>query len=251
MSFNQWLTPSLDPRRPVRLYCFSYTGGGTSSYMPWQRDIDASVEICAIQMPGRERRMFDLPVTSLPELVSTIATTISQEEYLDFAFFGHSFGAFLAFEVAKYCDRMNLVLPKHLFLSGCVAPQYRRASRLHELSDIDLIEELRSYNGTPPELLENEELMALVLPVIRADSALAGNYEYTDTSPLPIPFTVLAGNQDKHVPLPETQSWSELTTGSCDFRTFEGDHFFIRSQYNAVMKLLNSVLKDIKFKGEK
>ena len=169
---NPWLVTQRRPNARLRLYCFSYAGGSANVYLPWKNLLDGSIELCAVQLPGRGARLNEMPVPSLQKLVADIAAVISNETRLPFAFFGHSLGGLLAFELTRYCKHHLLPSPGHLIVSGCSAPQMRDATqRMHLLPDEEFIEELRKYNGTPPEILAHRELMQLVLPALRADFA--------------------------------------------------------------------------------
>lgn len=232
--------------RTLRLFCFSYAGGSAGSYLPWQTAVDPSIEICAIQLPGRGARLTEQPYTSLPHLIEALAHVIGRESKLPFAFFGHSLGGLVAFELARYCKRNYLPMPVHLFVSGCSAPQFRRASRqMHELDDDGLIDVLREYNGTPPEVLANRELMTLLLPTIRADFALVERYKYRLSPPLTTPISVLAGKRDDHDSLDQVNGWGRETNNTCNVHWFEGDHFFIQSERDAVLNCLNNGLTEL------
>lgn len=196
-----------------------------------------------MQLPGRAGRIGESPKTSLREIIEPLAEIIGREGRSRFAFFGHSFGALIAFELARYCVRNKLDLPIHLFASGCDAPRHKTAPRnLHRLPDDQLIDSLRRYNGTPNEALENRELMTLLLPAIRADFAIAENYVYESGDPLPIPITVLAGCGDSHVCDTDLQLWAEETTRDCSVEWFRGGHFFINEDREAVLACIKKHL---------
>lgn len=232
--------------RTLRLFCFSYAGGSAANYLPWQAAVNPSIEICAIQLPGRGARLAEQPYTSLPHLIEALAQVIARESRMPFAFFGHSLGALLAFELARYCKRNYLPMPVHLFVSGCSAPQFRRPSRqMHELDDNAFIDVLRDYNGSPPEVLANTELMAFLLPTIRADFALVDNYIYRPSPLLTLPVSVLAGKRDDHDSPDGVNGWSRETANTCNVHWFEGDHFFIRSERDAVIDCLNLQLAEL------
>lgn len=232
--------------RTLRLFCFSYAGGSAASYLPWQAAVDPSIEICAVQLPGRGARLAEQPYTSLPHLIEALAQVIGRESTLPFAFFGHSLGALVAYELARYCKRNDLPLPVRLFVSGCCAPQFRRESRqLHALDDDALIDVLRDYNGSPPEVLANRELMSMLLPTIRADFALVSNYQYRPSALLTHPITVLAGTRDAYDTREQVDGWGKETSGACKVHWFEGDHFFIQSERKAVLDCLNNELDEL------
>ncbi len=243
---TSWLIRQPNASRRLRLYCFPYSGGNAVSYSPWQRELDPAIEVCAVQLPGRGARFREKPYSSFSTLIEALAELIRHQDNLPFAFFGHSLGAMMAFELARYCRQHGLPMPEHLFASGCNAPAYRsktKSKRLHELEDDALIDALKDFNGTPQEILENRELMNLVLPMIRADFALGADYKYQAGPPLEIPITVLAGKQDKHVELKGVEAWRKETVKDCRIHWFEGDHFFINSERSAVLECLSADLQ--------
>lgn len=241
-----WLLRQSGSGRRIRLFCFSYAGGSAAPYLPWQAALPPEIEVCAVQLPGRGPRFAEAPIRSFPQLIETLApivTCVTREDDLPFAFFGHSLGGLLAFELARHCQRFRLPMPEHLFVSASNAPQYRRTRRrLHELDDDALIDALKDYNGTPPAALAHRELMDLLLPAIRADFALVENYAYRQDMPLDIPITVLAGTNDKHVASKRLCRWQEETTEACHLHWFEGDHFFIHSHQRAVLDCIRGEL---------
>ena len=246
MTSTPWLIRQPGGPRRLRLYCFSYAGGNATSFMSWQAALDPAIEVCAVQLPGRGVRLSEQPHNSLTGLIEALANVIGCQSKLPFAFFGHSLGGLVAFELARYCKRHYLPMPEHLFVSGCDAPQFRSPSRrLHELEDDALIDVLKNYNGTPPEVLENRELMALVLPAIRADFALVADYQYRPSLPLKIPVTVLAGKLDDHVLSEQIEGWQKETTNTCRIHWFVGDHFFINSNRDAVIDCLSAELAEL------
>ena len=183
----------------------------------------------------------------MPLLISTLVESLDlANEAKPFAFFGHSLGALLAYETARYCQSKNWPLPKHLFVSGCTAPQDRRPARnLHKLGDDELIGSLREYNGTPPEILENRELMEILLPMIRADFQLAEEYRPSHGPALPLGITALFGTRDEHVSHEEVKNWAKETAGEFDVRAFEGDHFFINGAAGEVLQCLSEKIRSL------
>ncbi|KYC29188.1 putative thioesterase [Sterolibacterium denitrificans] len=237
----------------LRLYCFPYSGGNAAAFVPWQREIDPAIELCAVQLPGRGARFREPPCTSFKALIRTLGDVLQAQQSrapLPFAFYGHSLGALIAFELARHCRRHGLPMPAHLIVSGCNAPPLKEKSkRLHELPDDQLIEKLRDYNGTPREILDNRELMQLLLPTVRADFALGADYRYEDESPLPIPLTALSGRQDRHVHDDEGGEsglcgWRRQTSAAYREQWFEGGHFFINESRRQVLDCLAGALLD-------
>jgi medium-chain acyl-[acyl-carrier-protein] hydrolase len=239
---NRWLVRQPGTSRPIRLYCFCYAGGSASSYANWQADLDPSIEICAIELPGRGMRFGEAPLTSLALVTETIAALISRES-TPFAFFGHSLGALIAFEVARYMQQRGMTMPMHLFASGASAPQHRRPSELHLLDDDALIDKLREFEGTPPAVLENRELMELLLPMLRADFTMAETYSYRPGPRLSMPLTVLMGREDESSENGGAEGWRKESSGPVHIEWFDGGHFFIHPKRDEVLACVCDALR--------
>jgi medium-chain acyl-[acyl-carrier-protein] hydrolase len=147
-----------------------------------------------------------------------------------FAFFGHSMGAVVAFELAQHLRRKNQPAPKALYVSGARAPRFRLGwIAPPEPNEPQFIEELRRLEGVPREALENEELLRLILPGLRADTALYRNYVYMEQPPLDCPIRAYGGASDPNVTREHLEAWAGQTTGSFAVRVFPGGHFFLQA----------------------
>ncbi len=227
----------------LRLFCFSYAGGSAAIYHNWPKDLPGEVEMCAIQLPGRGARMAEPALTSFEQLVPEVVGAL--RPYLDqpFAFFGHSMGAKLAFETCRSLRKLGLPQPLHLFASGSRAPQDpRNRPNIHGMARHAFCEELRKLNGTPSEILDNEELMNLVEPTLRADFQAIETYQYSNQKPLNVPISAYGGNLDQGVSSTHLQHWQQQTTASFHAQMFDGDHFFINSARRALMHQVNNTL---------
>lgn len=227
------------PKANVRLFCFPYAGGTPLVYRTWAQQLPSSVEVVAIQLPGRATRMREAPISKLTDLVGPIASALAP--YLDkpYAFFGHSMGALISFEVARLFRRQGRELPRHLFVSGRSAPQLDSERRpLYNLPTDELLAELQQLEGTPREVLEHPELMDLMLPTLRADFSICDTYEYTEEAPLPCPITAFGGLQDSNISRRKVEAWREQTSAAFTLRMFPGNHFFIHSHETLLLNLL-------------
>lgn len=243
MKKTPWILRSGHPGRKLNLFCFCYAGGNAAVFNHWQSLVHPAIEICAIQLPGRGSRFHETPIAAMSELIPALADVIARQGPLPFAFFGHSMGALLAFEVARHYQLLGYSMPRHLIASGCDAPRYRESSpRIHRLSDEDFLEKLQEYNGTPVEVLQHRELMQLLLPIIRADFSVVEEYSYRPGKLLGIPLTVYAGTRDDHEMPEQVSGWSEETVSVCNVEWFDGDHFFINSHRNEVVASINATL---------
>ena len=202
----------------------------------------SGVEVCAVQFPGREARITESPVDDMHRLVFLLREGL--EPYLDrpFAFFGHSIGALVSFELARELRRTCGIQPCHLFVSGCPAPHLPHSERMWDLPDEEFLERLCRFNGTPPEVLNHPELMDMMLPTIRADFALRDRYVYREEPPLNCSITAFGGMSDQHVSGADLRAWRQHTRERFKFWLFQGDHFFLRSAQETMLESLFSEL---------
>src|SRR5581483_9264935 len=200
----------------------------------------AQIEVCPVQLPGRENRLLEAPFAHLSALVETLIAVL--QPYLDmpYAFFGHSMGALISFELARALRRRGCTLsPAHLFVSGHRAPHIADPDPpSYALPTPEFIEELRGLDGTPEAVLQNDELLHLLLPLLRADFSLCETYRYYQEKPLRCPVTAFGGLQDKSVSREMIGSWREQTCGQFKVRFFAGDHFFLEKEQVAVLTAL-------------
>ena len=148
-------------------------------------------------------------------------------------FFGHSMGTLVSFEVTHELARRGHILPEWLLISGAIPPHRRPVESLHTLATSEFIDAVaRRYNGLPPEILANQDLLDLVMPILRADFELIERYRYKPARALPVKVAAFGGRQDRSVAPAELTHWSDLTALPERFRLalFEGDHFFLNHQ---------------------
>ena len=234
----------------MRLFCFPYAGGSDSIFRSWQQILPETIEVCAVQLPGRGSRITDSACTRMDQLIRLAGEALAPHLDKPFALFGHSMGALIGFELAHYLRREWGAQPVHLFVSGRCSPQTRNEPVDPKLFDSALPEMLRQYNGTPAEALENAELMELVLPVLRADFALCKSYNYTPQPPFNFPITAFGGLEDHGVPREAIEGWRKQTTGPFALRMLPGDHFFLNTSRLPLLEAISRELEqDIKGKG--
>lgn len=230
------------PDAGLRLVCFPHAGGSASFYLPVSIALAGrGVEVLAVQYPGRQDRRAEEPITDLRRLAGMVADALRPWATERLAFFGHSMGATVAFEVARRMERQ----PVALVASGRRAPSRRRAESMHRLDDPGLVAELRRLGGTDTSLLEDEGMRALLLPVVRADYSAIETYECDPDATIGSPLTVFVGDNDPRVTLDEARAWSEHTTGAFDLRLFEGGHFYLNESTAATIDRLAEVLSAV------
>jgi medium-chain acyl-[acyl-carrier-protein] hydrolase len=226
----------------VRLLCFPYAGGGDSIFRSWQQILSDMVEVCPVQLPGRDSRITEPLCTEINQLVRDMGQALAPYLNKPFALFGHSMGALIAFELARYVRKEYSAQPLHLFASGRCSPQITNEPFDLKQFDSELPEMLRRGNGTPEEVLEDPELMELVLPVLRSDWTLCKSYIFTSEPPFSFPITAFGGLEDHGVPRRYIEGWREHTTGPFVLRMLPGNHFFLKTSR---LLLLEAISKEL------
>jgi medium-chain acyl-[acyl-carrier-protein] hydrolase len=241
---SNWFIPfKYNKNSYIRLFCFHYGGGSASAYREWAKDIVDHVDLVAIQLPGRESRFSEPLLDNVLDIVNKLS--LDFQDYLDkpYIFFGHSIGALIAFEFTRTLRKKGMPQPKHLIISGTKAPQVQlKRAPIHHLPDSELTEKIREYNGIPSYILEDKELMAIFLPIIRSDFCISEAYKYNSEEPLTCPITALGGLSDDTFDSRDLLKWQEQTSSSFEHELLPGDHFFIKSSYQEVINIVNKVL---------
>jgi medium-chain acyl-[acyl-carrier-protein] hydrolase len=199
-------------------------------YRPWAPLLPDTVDLCAVNLPGREARTGEPLPADLGTLVDELTEVVRPVLDLPVTFFGHSLGALLAFEVSQRLRDDPGPPPAHLVVSGFRPPHVPEPNPpLADLPDDQLIQELRRLNGTDEEILGNPAAISFLLPILRADFGLAETYRYAGSNPLSCPITVLSGSIDPETATVDLDGWRVHTTGAFTIRVFPGDHFFVDS----------------------
>jgi medium-chain acyl-[acyl-carrier-protein] hydrolase len=240
-STQAWVSiPPPTSQSHLRLFCFPYAGGSASIFRSWVNVLGPNIQVCPVHLPGRERRIKEPPFTQLETLVSALANALQCHLDRPFAFFGHSMGALISFELARELRRKNVTSPEYLFISGRHAPQLASLTPpIHRLSQLAFMDALHHYQGTPNNVFENAELMQLLLPTLRADFSLCETYVYSEEDPLGCPISVFGGLQDKYANPLSLQGWQKQTSNSFSLQLFEGNHFFLNTLGNQLFQAIN------------
>jgi surfactin synthase thioesterase subunit len=240
-----WFTCYQRLARPAaRLVCFPYAGGGAAVFRPWVEPLAPAVELWAAELPGRARRIAEPALGDLSVLAAAAADAVRTEIEPPFVLFGHSMGGLAAYEVCRRLRGAGAALPRHLVVSARRAPQLpSRREPIARLPDAEFVQAMvERYDGIPAAVRREPELLALFLPMLRADLGALETYRYEPGPPLPLPLTALAGSEDSAVPATDIAPWREHTAGPFALHTVEGGHFFLNTNRSAVLALLRPVL---------
>lgn len=232
---SRWLPFGAQPHASVRLLCLPHAGAGAAAFRNWGRGLPDAIGLCPVQPPGRERRMSEEPFSTVQPLVRELAAETVRCVALPYAIFGHSTGALAAFEFCREIRRLGAPSPVHLFVAGRRAPQLPiRPSELGRLSLPELADLLRQLGGTPPDLLADAAMLAMMQPLLAADFEVNENYHFTPQDPLAVPITAFAGTKDKGADVAMMTAWREQTSAEFAIRALDGGHFAIFDHAAAV-----------------
>ncbi|HEV3382016.1 MAG TPA: alpha/beta fold hydrolase [Trebonia sp.] len=226
------------PGTGARLICFPHAGGSASAFLPLSQLLSPELDIQAVQYPGRQDRRAEPPIGTIEDLARELFAVLrAHTDDRPLAFFGHSMGALVAFELARLLERDGDRPPVRLFLSGRRAPSAERAGNKHPRSDAAIIAQLRELNGTDARLLDDEEIVQMVLPALRADYAAVDAYQGSDAQ-VSCPITALTGDGDPQVTPDEARAWRNHTTSESDLHIFTGGHFYLFQHLRAIGDLI-------------
>jgi len=230
--------------KKTKLFCLPYAGGSATIYEKWKKNINSSIQLIPIEYSGRGKRFTQPLCDNLEEVVDDIYNIIKNNlDDTPYCFFGHSMGSLVSYELSHKIKELNHPQPTHIFFSGKSAPNIKsRDKDLHKLNDKEFKEELFKLEGTPKEILENNELMNIYLPILRSDFKVVEEYMYTPKpEKLECNFTVIYGKDDD-MRINEICDWQKHTNQKCNFIKFPGGHFFIHDHTEEIVEIVNNII---------
>jgi surfactin synthase thioesterase subunit len=230
----------------MRLFCLPYAGGSALRvYHEWPALLPDGIDVWPLELPGRGSRMAESLCTSVDGLTDDLVPTVlSALDAGPYAIFGHSLGGLLAFELARRMEHVHGRPPAHLLVSAFEAPGLpAEPDRDHLLPDDAFRARLRELVGTPQEVLDNDDLMEILIPVLRADFTVSNTYRFA--SPwltLSCPLTVFGGLDDPEAPPHTLRAWQHRTTGAFRLRLLPGNHFFLNTERALLTEAVRTAL---------
>jgi surfactin synthase thioesterase subunit len=221
----------------MQLFAIPFSGGNAYSYFALKKQLPANIRFTGLELPGHGNRIAEPLLYSIGEMTDDLFQQIGFNLDNDYALFGHSLGALLAFLLCRKIISAGKPLPSVLFVSGQTAPSCIKSDERHLLPDQQFVEVLREMEGTPGELLSEKGFLDFYLPIIKADFQAIANYRYQHESPVQVPIVVLLGKQEKIV-FEDAARWQDETTHETEFYWFDGGHFFINDHAKEICRLV-------------
>ena len=227
------------PGVPLRMFCLPYAGGSASLFHRWPERLADLVDVGAVELPGRGRRLAEPAHERTAPLVEELLEGLRSQLDVPFVLFGHSMGALLAFELARVLRRRDGPMPRALLVSGCGAPHLSSPRpSIHDLPADEFASALRALNGTPPEVFDHPDLLDVLMPTLRADFKLCETYAFIAEPPLDCPIVAFGGTEDTDVTLTALDAWREHSRARFTSYVCPGGHLFLQTAESWVLDLI-------------
>lgn len=215
----------------LRVLCFAHAGAGAAMFRTWPEHLPAGIELACPSLPGRDARAMEAPLADMRALVADLAGTVLPLLDLPYCLYGHSLGAFVAFDLAHELAVLGAPPPRHLFVAAQRAPRLPHPQEpIYRLPDADFLEAVRSrHDALPAALLADPAMRSYLTRLLRADFTLVEAYRRAAREPLSCGITVFGATEDTAVPPSLLADWAEETTAPCEIVLLPGGHFFFRS----------------------
>jgi len=242
---NRWIAGQVGKvEANVRLFCFGHAGSGGALFHPWKTALLPEIEVCPIVLPGREMRQGEEPYTRIEQVIEPLFAALLPLTGKPFAFFGHSVGAVIAYELARRFTASYAPAPFCLFVSARRAPRLPSRRRpFFGLPDHEFLAAVRGMNGMRSELLEHPEVLQIFIPSLRADFEMNDTYTLLPGPRLPCPVFAFVGDKDAEVYPSEMSDWAEVTDNQFALRIFPGDHFYYKDAPPALLEAIRQSIQ--------
>jgi len=233
---------SAQPAR-IRLICFPQAGADPEQLRNWSAGLDEQVELVVVRLPGRGNRQGEAPYDDWPLLLADSFNALKPLLSRPHALFGHGLGGLLAYETAKRAQQRYPGQTRHLFIAGCRSPDSPPVRPLlHPLPALAFREAMLSLGATPVEMPRDEAGKRLYEVLLRSDLKLSESWYDESNDTLDVPLTALYGSEDPLAPVNAMVNWREFTRREFELIEVAGNHFFIKSQRQRLLQIINTHL---------
>ncbi len=227
---------------PVTLFCLPFSGGNTYSYRKIETHLATFITPRPLELPGHGRRMKEPLLTDAHDMAEDLFQQMKPSLSSPYAIYGHSMGTVLGYLVTRKILAEPLPPPVYLFMSGHGAPSVKsQEGDIHLLPDDQFLENVIAYGGIPREVAAEKELMALFVPMMKADFKALAEYTYTPAERFDIPITVMIGT-DEDISREDAFAWQDLTRRVITVKEFSGGHFFMFDHAEEIARLISQTL---------
>ena len=260
-----WLvTHRPNPAAAVRLFGFPFAGGGAATFRMWSEHLDPSIELIAIEPPGRQTRIDEAPIREIGDFVRQLVPALLPSLDKPFAVYGHCLGALTLFETVRALINQHRIAPIHIFISGARTPDELHSQQAFETDLIERLLQLPGYNLFEPihrqpddvfseairrfnvlateRLVRDPELRRLILPAIRAEFEMSTNYHYVREPPWDVPITCLTGVNDSYVTAENARAWGRFTKKQFQLFMLDSEHFIVVEDDEFLLRVINREL---------
>ncbi|PXV95880.1 surfactin synthase thioesterase subunit [Lachnotalea glycerini] len=231
--------------KKVKLFCLAHAGGSAMYYCKWKKMLSDSIELIPLELAGRGNRITENFYNNCNEAINDILKQVSGKlDNSEFAFWGHSMGTIITYELARKLKELKEEEPVCMFFSGRCPPHIiKKEEKIHILPNNEFINKIKEYGGMPDEVLKEEQLMKLVTPILKADFKLIDDYKYVnDGFKFNCDIVALIGKDDKGGATKEFREWSKYTNGNCKIYELEGGHFYLNDREDEILNIINQKL---------
>ncbi|MFD8411434.1 thioesterase II family protein [Streptomyces sp. NPDC059650] len=243
---SSWLvTHRRNPSAERRVVCFPHAGGSASFFRTWAEHLGPDVELQAVQYPGRENRLAEPLMASMGELAAGAAEALSADRRRETILFGHSMGAAVAYETLRLLEAAGTSHVTRLCVSGREMAGFPGPVDSGPRGDADLLATMADLGGTRSAVLDDPDLRAMVLDIIRNDYHLIDTYRPDpEATPVSAEVVALTGDRDPRVDVAQVRAWESVTTGAFSLRVFPGDHFYLTSHVRSLLDIATTRQRD-------
>ncbi|MEV4976034.1 thioesterase II family protein [Streptomyces scopuliridis] len=241
--FENYLAASPPDDGRLRLFCFHHAGGGATAYASWQRELGPDVVVLPVQLPGRETRAREPRITDMAELTGVLNRVLGPALRAPFAFYGHSMGGAVAYNLTLSRQRRGERLPERLLVGAYPAPHLPAVLASTEaMSDEEMARVLIRIGGMSEMMLRYPDWLTAATDQVRDDLRVCTGYDRTELPRLACPVEVFSGVDDPLLPAGDAAAWESHAAAGYRLHRVPGGHFFFRESPEEFFRALRGAV---------